>query len=486
MSKKNLKGWLKHWDFILLDIIILQLCFVMGFWLFRGFSNPYKIDSYRYQAILLFVCQIIVIIFFNNYKGILSRKKWDEGIAIIKYTAQIFVLALIYMFLTHDTGVASRLQMGSTAVLFMYFTFLSRYVNKKRIFSYIDNDSRRKSICLVTSYELLEMAKERLYNADVFRDFRITRIMLLNKMLPEDVSKYSVPVTLATQEEITKLSHEWIDEVFILQPDDMLFPTQLMDDFMTMGITVNYTMSAINDDRWPFTDVRKLGQFKVLTNSVKFVSPMALFVKRIVDIIGGFVGCIFTGIIFLFVAPAIYKADPGPIFFTQERIGRNGRRFKLYKFRSMYQDAEARKSELMSQNKIEGGLMFKMDDDPRILGSEKKDKNGKPKGIGNFIRRTSLDEFPQFWNVLKGDLSLVGWRPCTIQEWEAYSMHHRIRASMKPGITGMWQVSGRSEITDFEEVVRLDREYIENWSFGLDIKILLKTIEVVLKGEGSV
>ena len=134
-------------------------------------------------------------------------------------------------------------------------------------------------------------------------------------------------------------------------------------------------------------------------------------------------------------------------------------------------DAEERKKEYMAQNKIADGLMFKMEDDPRIIGSEKKDKNGKPKGIGNFIRNTSLDEFPQFWNVLKGDMSLVGTRPPTVDEWERYDLHHRVRMSVKPGITGMWQVSGRSEITDFEEVVRLDTEYIRNWSWRLDIKI---------------
>ena len=139
----------------------------------------------------------------------------------------------------------------------------------------------------------------------------------------------------------------------------------------------------------------------------------------------------------------------------------------------------------MAQNKIADGLMFKMEDDPRIIGSEKKDKNGKPKGIGNFIRNTSLDEFPQFWNVLKGDMSLVGTRPPTVDEWERYDLHHRVRMSVKPGITGMWQVSGRSEITDFEEVVRLDTEYIRNWSWRLDIKILLKTVAVVLKHEGA-
>ena len=110
-------------------------------------------------------------------------------------------------------------------------------------------------------------------------------------------------------------------------------------------------------------------------------------------------------------------------------------------------DAEERKAELMSQNKMEG-LMFKMDYDPRIIGSEKKDKNGNPKGIGNFIRKTSLDEFPQFWNVLKGDMSLVGTRPPTVDEWDKYELHHRARLATKPGLTGMWQVSGRSNITD--------------------------------------
>ena len=144
-------------------------------------------------------------------------------------------------------------------------------------------------------------------------------------------------------------------------------------------------------------------------------------------------------------------------------------------------DAEERKAELMEGNRVAGGMMFKLDHDPRIIGSEK----GTGKGIGNFIRKTSIDEFPQFWNVLKGEMSLVGTRPPTIDEWEKYDFHHRARLATKPGITGMWQVSGRSEITDFEEVVRLDTSYIENWSFGLDLRILLKTVSAVLKRDGS-
>ena len=161
-------------------------------------------------------------------------------------------------------------------------------------------------------------------------------------------------------------------------------------------------------------------------------------------------------------------------------MGKNGRRFKMYKFRSMYMDAEERKKELMEQNKMQG-MMFKMDNDPRIIGSEK----GPGKGIGNLIRKMSIDELPQFYNILKGDMSLVGTRPPTVDEFEAYDLHHKVRLSMKPGLTGMWQVSGRSEITDFEEIVKLDEYYIENWSLKLDRKIIFKTFKVVLAREGA-
>ena len=151
----------------------------------------------------------------------------------------------------------------------------------------------------------------------------------------------------------------------------------------------------------------------------------------------------------------------------------------------MYMDAEAKKAELMAENRVQGGLMFKLEYDPRIIGCEKLPDGTIKKGIGNFIRDYSLDEFPQFLNVLKGDLSLVGTRPPTVDEWEQYELHHHARLAIKPGITGMWQVSGRSKITDFEEVVELDKKYIREWSMGLDFRILLQTIKVVLGKDGS-
>ena len=184
------------------------------------------------------------------------------------------------------------------------------------------------------------------------------------------------------------------------------------------------------------------------------------------------VGLVFMTIAMIFVAPAIKIESKGPLFFKQKRVGKNGRYFYIYKFRSMYIDAEERKKELMAQNEM-NGLMFKMKDDPRITK------------VGKFIRKTSIDELPQFINVLKGDMSLVGTRPPTVGEFKQYKGHHKRRLSMKPGITGMWQAYGRNSVMDFDEVVKMDLEYIDNWSILLDIKILFKTVATVFTNHGT-
>ena len=139
----------------------------------------------------------------------------------------------------------------------------------------------------------------------------------------------------------------------------------------------------------------------------------------------------------------------------------------------------------MAQNKVSDGMMFKMDFDPRIIGNKILPDGTKKTGIGQFIRKTSIDELPQFWNILKGDMSLVGTRPPTLDEWEKYEPHHRARMSFRPGLTGLWQVSGRSNITDFEEVVKLDTQYIGEWSVKNDIRIIFYTIVGVLKNDGA-
>lgn len=187
------------------------------------------------------------------------------------------------------------------------------------------------------------------------------------------------------------------------------------------------------------------------------------WIKRAIDIVGALVGLGIVGLVFLPIAIAI-KKDGGPIFFGQTRYGYRGRTFRIWKFRSMVTNAAALKHTVKNEAT---GLIFKNEDDPRITP------------IGKFIRRTSLDELPQFWNVLKGDMSLVGTRPPVIGEVAKYQPHHWRRLAVKPGMTGKWQTSGRSSVKDFEQIVEMDLEYQAEWALWTDIVIIIKTIGVV-------
>ncbi len=485
MNKRAITGLIKHGDFIVLDLLCLQVSFLVSYWINVEFANPYAVYRYRFQALALFAGQLLVVLFSNNYHGILRRAWFDEVISVVSYTIEMFVIALVYLFAIHWISEASRLQFGVTAVVFAGLDLLLRQVNKVRLHRRETVRQHKRSLVLVTSKELASKTMESLRRSGAYQDYFIWSVVLMDggKQYGEVVD--GIPAMPMDGTAITDITHGWVDEVFILQPDNMPFPVQFVDDLMEMGLTVSYAVAGTHGAGFSVTDTGKIGPYAVLTSTIRDASMGQLMIKRLFDILGGLVGCILTGLIFLIVGPIIYAKSPGPIFFAQQRVGLNGKRFTMYKFRSMYLDAEERKAALASRNRVGDGLMFKVDNDPRIIGSEKRKRNGKPGGIGHFIRRYSIDEFPQFLNVLRGEMSLVGTRPPTLDEWERYDMAHRVRMSIKPGITGLWQVSGRSKITDFEQVVRLDREYIENWNLGLDIKILLKTVVVVIGGRGA-
>jgi exopolysaccharide biosynthesis polyprenyl glycosylphosphotransferase len=264
-----------------------------------------------------------------------------------------------------------------------------------------------------------------------------------------------------------------IDEVvFSLPPESLGAVDDYLGFLQEMGITVRMVIDLYDAP----TSRKELSLFHddipMLTFYSKAFDAGQLFLKRCLDIFGSVIGLVITGALFPFIALAIRLDSKGPLFFGQERVGENGRTFRCWKFRSMYVDAEERKKELLDCNEMQGA-MFKMRDDPRVTR------------VGRFIRRTSLDELPQFWNVLKAEMSLVGTRPPTPDEVATYENWHRKRICMKPGITGLWQVSGRNQIKDFDEVVRLDIRYIEEWSLWLDIKLLFKTFWVVVARRGA-
>lgn len=264
-----------------------------------------------------------------------------------------------------------------------------------------------------------------------------------------------------------------IDEViFALDGDRSIELKPYVDLCRKMGIKARI-LPALWDDGAKDISIEKCQGMPFLTLYGQSFSASGLMYKRILDLTGGLIGAVVFFLMFPFVALAIKLDSHGPVLFKQKRVGRNGRVFNLYKFRSMRVDAEERKKDLL-ENNVMNGAMFKMENDPRVTR------------VGKFIRQTSLDEFPQFLNVLLGDMSLVGTRPPTMDEVEAYEINHRRRISQKPGITGLWQVSGRSAITDFDKVVELDCQYLENWRFSLDLKILFKTVFVVFQRMGAV
>ena len=379
-----------------------------------------------------------------------------------------------YMFILKITDNYSRLIISTFAIMAVFVLFAGRCLNKYlirrrqekgKIFDYLILVCEKKDAQRVTEKLLINQYGPLKLSGIVLAD--ITTGSETFSQLPKQIS--GIPIVAVQDTMMEYFRTHVVDDVMLhLKTKNV---TDLAKQLVIMGINVHVKINQIFDEKLRCT-ADSINGISVLTTTMKQISSGQLFLKRAMDICGGIVGVLLTGVICIFIAPVIYIQSPGPIFFSQQRVGKNGRKFKIYKFRSMYLDAEERKKELMEQNKM-NGFMFKMDNDPRIFP------------FGNFIRKTSLDEFPQFINVLKGDMSLVGTRPPTLDEYEQYELHHKGRLAMKPGLTGMWQVSGRSDITDFEEVVRLDTEYIRNWSLSLDIKILLKTVMMVFVGKGA-
>ena len=352
-------------------------------------------------------------------------------------------------------------------VLYLLVSYLTRILWKDQLKRKM-RSSMKRSLLIITTKSMLDTVVYNIRNFN-YEMFHVAGVAVIDcDMVGHDCGD-SITVVANADTVADYVCREWVDEVFVNLPDDAPYPETLLNQLTEMGAVVHMKLAKTSNLIGEKKFVERLGVYTVLTTSINYATTKQLFMKRALDILGGLVGCLITLILTVILGPLIYIQSPGPIFFSQVRVGKNGKKFKIYKFRSMYMDAEERKKELMAQNDIKDGMMFKMDNDPRII-----------KGIGNFIRDYSLDEFPQFWNVLIGDMSLVGTRPPTVDEWEKYEMHHRSRLAFKPGLTGMWQVSGRSNITDFEEVVRLDTEYIKKWSPGLDIMILFKTVAVCL------
>ena len=506
--QRNSQNWIKHLDFILLDMISLFLAFFLSYYqytrTFQLISNGY----YRTMLLVLCLLDIIIALAFNSMHNVLHRGYYDELIATLRHVFLVLVTATLLLFALKMSEIYSRLILSFTAVYHCILGYLTRSI-WKALLNHRGLPKEYRSMILVCREEDVSTVLSR---QDPLNSTVISGLVLTDRDAEGENVK-GLPVVANLENAATYICREWVDEVFFFpesiaelevqknngknysnassidaeSDSDCLYHSNpvatLIEECRQMAIPVHIRVPL--GERGGKSFLEKVSGFHVVTTTVNYASPSQMMLKRAADIVGGLIGSMCALVILMIVGPIIKLSSPGPILFRQERIGQNGKRFKILKIRSMNANAEAQKDQLQKENIMSGGMMFKMDFDPRIIGNKVLPDGTQKTGIGEFIRRTSLDEFPQFYNVLKGDMSLVGTRPPTVDEWEKYEYHHRARLSMRPGITGLWQVSGRSEITDFEEVVRLDTDYITNWSPGLDVKILFKTIRVLFTQKGA-
>lgn len=439
------------------DLVSIGISFILATYIRFGNFKDMGDKEIHFQVCLVFLLFCTIYSFFIDWnRNFLKRNVWKEAYAIIQYNAIMILVTQTIMYFLKWADVFSRLVTVYFAVINIAVSFLIHILIKKAMLFHYSSEITKIKVLVITQRAMEKEVVERLTeNLDV--NFQIVEVVLVEEMEKNFL------------EQATLMA---LDEVFIYAPDLPQKKAQtIINSFDEMGVNSHYCVElpGTQSER---SKIESFGNFSVITYTRFQSSYKRLLIKRVMDIAGGIIGMLITLIFFPFVALAIKIDSPGPVLFSQVRIGRNGRRFHIYKFRSMYLDAEERKKELEKENEIQG-LMFKMENDPRITR------------VGRFIRKTSIDELPQFYNVIKGDMSLVGTRPPTADEFEKYNQYYRRRISMTPGLTGMWQVNGRSDVENFDDVVKYDLEYIDNWSLTLDMKILLRTIWVVIAGRGS-
>lgn len=463
MNKTNV-GANSDTTYVIIDVVTILIGFAIScLFFFDSFSK----DSFRVFVIL--ACVQLIIYLLNN------KKEYIYNVTLFFYLDRVY------------RKITKSYLLGSVATVCLLYYVSAKQLEPKIYFSFLV--VTYILLCFNTmffrkrfAYVLYKKTIPRTVfvgNKDAFNKFnyflgktsvRIEKIGYICMRREEISDKY-----IGCIEDLEHLIREHnIDQIYIMQKreDSLDYIQKYIDLCIEMGVTCRVIVNFYKQRR-ANSYVSSIGTYPVITYHTISLNSYERIIKRLVDVVGALIGIILTLPIMLVTAIAIKIDSSGPILFCQTRVGQNGRHFKIFKFRSMYKDAEARKAQLMEKNEIEGGVMFKMKDDPRITR------------VGKFIRKTSIDELPQFFNVLLGSMSLVGTRPPTIDEVEKYERKQWRRISIKPGITGMWQVNGRSEVNTFEEIVQMDVEYIDTWDLFLDFKIIFKTFAVIFKREGA-
>ncbi len=495
MYKRKVRGWSQHIDFMALDNLCVFFSLLVSFLIVE--KDGVLASRFFWRMVLeAMLVNLAVMIVLDTYHSVLHHTPWDEMVRLLGQTGYSVLVLLVFRLLSQT----SEADLSKIALYAIPLYILSCYIMRQTYKSFLKKKHHilnRHSLLIAleapqiptviprilrSNYGVYRFIGIAIMGADPSEEEARASLRSLRNQYPE-VETIPLVATADTLEQY--LTNNWVDEVYLDVSPKADLPVDLINNLMRMGITIHTALTNLDDSESRHKNVEWICGHLTITTSLGYITGRDLMLKRLMDVAGGLVGSLITVLLTPPIGLAIWLSDPGPIFFSQTRIGENGKKFQMYKFRSMYKDAEARKKQLAQTSGQEDDLMFKMEHDPRIIGQKQLPDGSWKKGVGGWIRDLSLDEFPQFFNVLKGDMSLVGTRPPTVDEWDRYEPFHRSRMSTKPGITGLWQVSGRSKIRDFDTVVRLDREYIENWSLRQDVHILFKTIWVVIARKGA-
>lgn len=475
---------LQYGYLFLIDLLSLVLSIGLAWGLTAGVLHKmgdFQLDDLVEACFLLLLAYILTFFTFDQSENIVNRTPIREVEIAVRFNFLLTLIDAACLALTKASLLHSRYFLVFVPVIDVFVMTGAHAALKKMLVRSRYTKGIQSLVGVVTTQENASPILEELK-----KDWskRVTGLAIL-EAAPEQLHTEidGVKIEANFDNFMDWLRQAALDEVYLdvaQESEENMLP--YLEEMESMGLTVHFRLPVLDriekaccDETSAVRISRELSRCaggNVVTMGTVELKLRDQVLKRTMDIVGGIMGCIISIPIIALVAIPLKLESPGPLIFKQRRVGRNGRVFYIHKLRSMYADAEARKKELMAQNEM-NGLMFKMEDDPRITR------------VGRFIRRTSIDELPQFFDVVRGSMSLVGTRPPTLDEYRQYESHHKRRLSMKPGITGLWQVSGRSDIDDFEEVVKLDVQYIDNWSIWMDIYLLFRTVGVVFDRKGA-
>jgi len=453
---------------VAVDAVMVVVAFFVSYVVMQNYTHLSEWKHYDWILLLMIPVWLFLIKYFNLYASLRSRKLADMMLDLLKVHVLGALIISSAIFLLDPRGFSRLFFVGMVVLCFVLISTAKLSIKLILYHIRMQGYNLRHLLlagCNETSAEMIKLVRQH-------KEWGFIIVGISEEEPCDEPLFFDVPVIGSNNDIIEFCRNNAVDEVIWCLGQGTEEQENIYYHVLKMGITFRSVLDfssrpAARADLSLFH-----GQFQMLTFYGKEFKSSQILAKRCLDVAGSLAGLAITALMFPFIALAIRLDSPGPIIFGQMRRGESGRMFRCWKFRSMYLDAEARKQELMARNEMQGA-MFKMADDPRVTK------------VGKFIRKTSIDELLQFWNVLKGDMSLVGTRPPTPDEVKTYKHWHHKRICIKPGITGLWQVSGRNQIKDFDEVADLDIHYIDEWSLWLDVRIIFKTVWVVFARSGA-